>query len=76
MCFEDEKYDGFLQKTRCYSRARAKMFGDLKTVDHKVVSEGCESSARTVVIRVRGRHQHGWEKAQTGRHVEEDEETL
>ena len=33
-------------------------------------------NARTVVIRVRGRHQHGWEKAQNGRHVEEDEETL
>ena len=26
-----------------YSRARAKIFGDLKTADHKVLSEGCES---------------------------------
>ena len=40
---ENQGYEGSLQKTHWCSRAKSgKIFGDLMTADHKVLSEGCE----------------------------------
>ena len=42
--FLNKNNEGFLQKSCWYSRAQSGTFCDLITADHKILSEGCESS--------------------------------